>query len=114
MDRTLPAGAALLLDFVRLVKTGKTGRSSYDVMYGHNEDKISRKIYSMSIEKLIAIQPTFSKRFKLSTAGGYQFMRDTLRDQMADLRLRGGQIMDPDLQHPLVYYLAIRRGYNDC
>lgn len=104
MDRTVPAGAALLLDFVRLIETGKTDRSSYDVIFGHNEDKISKKITSMSIDELIGIQPSFTKRFKSSAAGGYQFMRNTLR---------GGQIMDPDLQDRLGYHLAIRRGYND-
>ncbi|MFC7064828.1 hypothetical protein [Brucella rhizosphaerae] len=113
MDRTVPAGAALLLDFVRLIETGKTDRSSYDVIYGHNEGKISKKVTSMSIDELIGIQPTFTKRFKSSAAGGYQFMRNTLRDLKAELRLRGGQIMDPDLQDRLGYHLAIRRGYND-
>jgi len=67
----------------------------------------------MSIDELIAIQSTFTKRFKSSAAGGYQFMRNTLRDQKAELRLRGGQIMDSDLQDRLGYHLAIRRGYND-
>jgi len=39
MDRTVPAGAALLLDFVHVIETGKTDRSSYDVIYRHNDDK---------------------------------------------------------------------------
>ena len=113
MDKTVPAGAALLLDFTRLIETGKTDRSSYDVIYGHNEGKISKKVTSMTIDELIAIQPTFTKRFKSSAAGGYQFMRNTLRNLKTELRLRGTQIMDPDLQDRLGYHLAIRRGYND-
>lgn len=113
MDRTVPTGAALLLDFVRLIETGKTDRSSYDVIYGHNEGKISKKVTSMTIDELISIQPTFTKRFKSSAAGGYQFMRNTLRNLKTELRLRGTQIMEPDLQDRLAYHLAIRRGYND-
>lgn len=113
MDKTVPAGAALLLDFTRLIETGKTDRSSYDVIYGHNEGKISKKVTSMTIDELIAIQPTFTKRFKSSAAGGYQFMRNTLRNLKSELRLRGTQIMDPDLQDRLGYHLAIRRGYNE-
>lgn len=113
MDITVPAGAALLLDFTRLIETGKTDRSSYDVIYGHNEGKISKKVTSMTIDELIAIQPTFTKRFKSSAAGGYQFMRNTLRNLKTELRLRGTQIMDPDLQDRLGYHLAIRRGYNE-
>lgn len=113
MDKTVPAGAALLLDFTRLIETGKTDRSSYDVIYGHNEGKISKKVTSMTIDELIGIQPTFTKRFKSSAAGGYQFMRNTLRNLKSELRLRGTQIMDPDLQDRLGYHLAIRRGYNE-
>ncbi|UGQ22211.1 hypothetical protein [Brucella anthropi] len=113
MDKTVPSGAALLLDFVRLIETGKTDRSSYDVIYGHNEGKISKKVTSMMIDELIGIQPTFTKRFKSSAAGGYQFMRNTLRDLKTELRLRGTQIMEPDLQDRLAYHLAIRRGYYD-
>ena len=74
MDRTVPAGAALLLDFVRVIETGKTDRSSYDVIYGHREGMISKKITSMSIDELIGIQPTLTKRFKSSAAGCFQFM----------------------------------------
>uniref|UniRef100_A0A193SCZ4 Putative transmembrane protein n=1 Tax=biofilter metagenome TaxID=1070537 RepID=A0A193SCZ4_9ZZZZ len=113
MDKTVPSGAALLLDFTRLIETGKTDRSSYDVIYGHNEGKISKKVTSMTVDELIGIQPTLTKRFKSSAAGGYQFMRNTLRDLKVELRLHGSQIMDPDLQDRLAYHLAIRRGYND-
>ncbi len=36
MDRTVPVGAAILLDFVREIEVGGTSRASYDVIYGHN------------------------------------------------------------------------------
>ncbi len=113
MDRTVPAGAAILLDFVRLTETGKTDRSSYDVIYGHNESKLTKKITSMTLDELIAAQPSFTKRFKSSASGGYQFMRNTLQDLKKELRLRGTQIFDTDLQDRLGFHLLIRRGYND-
>lgn len=36
MDRTVPGGAALLLDFIAQTEVGSTGLASYDVIYGHN------------------------------------------------------------------------------
>ncbi|MHC3940235.1 hypothetical protein ACI0FR_01545 [Paenochrobactrum sp. BZR 201-1] len=36
MDKTVPAGAAILLNFIREIEVGRTDRASYDVIYGHN------------------------------------------------------------------------------
>ncbi len=33
MDRTVPVGAALLLDFIRKTEVGREDRASYDVIY---------------------------------------------------------------------------------
>lgn len=33
MDKTVPAGAAILLDFIRKTEVGRTDRASYDVAF---------------------------------------------------------------------------------
>ncbi|OEI84428.1 hypothetical protein GRI33_00970 [Brucella sp. BO3] len=113
MDKTVPAGAALLLDFIRLTETGKADRSSYDVIYGHNEGKLPQPITTMTIGEVIDAQASFTRRFKSSAAGGYQFMRATLQDLSRELGLRGTQIFDPNLQDRLGYHLLKRRGYEE-
>lgn len=113
MDRTVPAGAALLLDFIAQTEVGSTGRASYDVIYGHNQDKLPKPITSMTIGYLIDAQASFTKRFKSSASGRYQFMRATLQGLSKELSLRGSQVFDPDLQDRLGYHLLIRRGYNE-
>ncbi len=45
MDKTVPAGAAILLDYVRVTEVGRTGRASYDVMYGDNTKDSPDKFY---------------------------------------------------------------------
>ncbi|WP_075655082.1 hypothetical protein [Pseudochrobactrum sp. B5] len=113
MDKTVPAGAAILLDFIRKTEVGRTDRASYDVIYGHNQDKLPKPITSMTIGELVDAQASFTKRFKSSASGGYQFMRKTLQDLSRELRLNGRQIFDPDLQDRLGYHLLKRRGYEE-
>lgn len=113
MDKTVPAGAALLLDFIRLTETGKADRSSYDVIYGHNEGKLPQPITTMTIGEVVDAQSSFTRRFKSSASGGYQFMRATLQDLSRELGLRGTQIFDPNLQDELGYHLLKRRGYEE-
>lgn len=113
MDRTVPAGAALLLDFIAQTEVGSTGRASYDVIYGHNQGKLPKPITAMSLGDLVDAQASFTKRFKSSASGRYQFMRATLQDLSRELGLRGTQMFDPDLQDRLGFHLLIRRGYNE-
>ena len=113
MDKTVPAGAAILLDFVRLIEVGRTDRASYDVIYGNNQNKLPKPITSMNIGDLVDAQAGFTKRFKSSASGGYQFMKATLQDLVRELGLRGTQVFDPDLQDRLAYHLLKRRGYED-
>lgn len=65
----------------------------------------------MTIGELVDEQASFTKRFKSSASGGYQFMRKTLQDLSRELRLSGKQMFDPDLQDRLGYHLLKRRGY---
>ena len=113
MDKTVPAGAAILLDFIRKNEVGRTDRASYDVIYGHNQDKLPKPITSMTIGELVDAQASFTKRFKSSASGGYQFMRKTLQDLSRELRLNGRQTFDPDLQDRLGYHLLKRRGFEE-
>ena len=108
MDKTVPAGAALLLDFIGGIEAPR----GYDVIYGNNQDKLPKPITKMTIGELIDAQASFTKRFKSSASGRYQFMRATLQDLSNELGLRGSQIFDADLQDRLGYHLLIRRGYN--
>ena len=113
MDKTVPTGAAILLDFIRKTEVGRVDRASYDVIYGHNQNKLPKPITSMTIGELVDAQADFTRRFKSSASGGYQFMRKTLQDLARELRLSGKQMFDPDLQDRLGYHLLKRRGYED-
>ncbi|MGQ5719926.1 hypothetical protein [Pseudochrobactrum asaccharolyticum] len=113
MDKTVSAGAAILLDFIRKTEVGRTDRASYDVIYGQNQHKLKKQITAMTIGELVDEQASFTKRFKSSASGGYQFMRKTLQDLSRELRLSGKQMFDPDLQDRLGYHLLKRRGYEE-
>lgn len=112
MDKTVPKKAAMLLDFIRKTEVGTTELRGYDIIYGNNQNKLPKPITQMTIDELIAAQPSFTKRFKSSASGGYQFMRATLQGLKTELKLRGSQIFDPDLQDRLGYHLLKRRGYD--
>lgn len=111
MDKTVPAGAAILLDFIRKTEVGRVDRASYDVIYGNNQNKLPKPITSLTIGELVDAQADFTRRFKSSASGGYQFMRATLQDLSRELGLSGKQMFDPDLQDRLGYHLLKRRGY---
>ena len=113
MDKTVPAGAAILLDFIRKTEVGRVDRASYDVIYGQNQNKLPKPITSMTVGEFVDAQADFTKRFKSSASGGYQFMRKTLQDLARELRLSGKQMFDPDLQDRLGYHLLKRRGYEE-
>ncbi|NKE77528.1 glycoside hydrolase family 104 protein [Ochrobactrum sp. MC-1LL] len=108
MDKTVPAGAALLLDFIGDIEAPR----GYDTIYGNNQDKLPKPITKMTLGELIDAQASFTKRFKSSASGRYQFMRATLQDLSKELGLRGTQVFDADLQDRLGYHLLKRRGYD--
>lgn len=109
MDRTVPAGAALLLDFVGGIEAPR----GYDVIYGNNQDKLPKPITQMTIGELVDAQASFTKRFKSSASGRYQLMRATLQGLARELGLRGTQLFDANLQDRLGFHLLKRRGYED-
>jgi muramidase (phage lysozyme) len=112
MDRTVPAPAALLLNFIRSIEVGTDAGAGYDVIYGHNQHRLKKPLTSMTVDEVIAAGPSWTRRWKSSAAGGYQFMNGTLKDLKSELGLRGGQVMDPDLQDRLGFHLLKRRGFD--
>ncbi|CCE96143.1 putative transmembrane protein [Sinorhizobium fredii HH103] len=114
MDKTVPPGAAILLDFVRETEVGTSDRASYDVIYGHNQDKLPQPLTTMTYGEVVDAQKGWSKRFKSSAAGGYQFMRHTLIDLAKGMpSIEQTDRFTPDLQDRLGYRLLVRRGYAD-
>ena len=110
MDKTVPAGAAILLDDIRDTEVGTAGRAGYDVIYANRQDKLSKPVTSMTIAELQAAQAG-NWPAKSTASGGYQFMRATLGGLRKELKLRDSQVFTPDLQDRLGYHLLKRRGY---
>ncbi|WP_322883182.1 hypothetical protein U8C37_08960 [Sinorhizobium medicae] len=112
MDKTVPPGAAILLDFIRETEVGRSDRASYDVIYGHNQGKLPQPLTTMTYGEVVDAQKGWSKRFRSSAAGGYQFMRATLIDLAKQVTsISGKDVFTPDLQDRLAYKLLLRRGY---
>ncbi|MDX0667527.1 hypothetical protein GOD61_32755 [Sinorhizobium medicae] len=112
MDKTVPPGAAILLDFIRETEVGRSDRASYDVIYGHNQGKLPQPLTTMTYGEIVDAQKAWSKRFRSSAAGGYQFMRATLIDLAKQVTtISGKDVFTPDLQDRLAYKLLLRRGY---
>ncbi|WP_336067150.1 hypothetical protein [Nitratireductor rhodophyticola] len=112
MDRTVPAGAALLLAFVYETETSRTPPECYEVIYAHRQDRLPKSLTRMTVDEVIAAQRTWSRRYGSSAAGAPQFIRKTLMGLKEELGLRGSQIFDANLQDRLAYHLLIRRGYH--
>lgn len=109
MDKTVPAGAALLLDFIGGIEAPR----GYNVIYGNNQDKLLKPITHMTIGELVDAQVHFTNRFQSSASGRYQFMRATLQELSRELGLRGTQVFDANLQDRLAFHLLKRRGYEE-
>ncbi|MDR6757850.1 muramidase (phage lysozyme) [Mycoplana sp. BE70] len=113
MDKTVPPGAALLLAFIYQTETSRKAPECYNVIYGHNQDKLPKPLTSMTYDEIVDLQLSWTKRFGSSAAGAAQFMRATLVDlAKANPSLRGDQPFDPDLQDRLAYKLLVRRGFD--
>lgn len=117
MDKTVPAGAAVALAFISRTETDREPPDCYEVIYGHNQRKLSKPITSMTLDEVEANQPVWSKRFGSSASGAYQFMKNTLdapqtlRDIEGEMGLTGKEKFSPDLQDRMAYHLLKRRGY---
>lgn len=113
MDKTVPPGAALLLDFIGNIEAPL----GYDTVYGNNQRKLPKPITSMTLDEVEANQPAWSKRYGSSASGRYQFMKNTLdapqtlRDIEGEMGLTGKEKFTPDLQDRMAFHLLKRRGY---
>src|SRR5688500_18287366 len=116
MDKTVPPGAAKLLDFIGDIETGRKPPEAYEVVYGHNQKKLPKPLTTMTLAEVLAWGPKWATQFGSSACGRYQFMagkNHTLQGLKDELRLGAGQVFDPNLQDRLGYHLLLRRGYAD-
>lgn len=107
MDKNVPAGAALLLDFIASFEAPY----GYGTIYGNNQNKLPAGLTTMRLDDVIAAGPTWTKKYGSSACGRYQFMRATLQGLKTELGLTGMEFFDPNLQDCLGYHLLKRRGY---
>ena len=108
MDKSIPDAAATLLDFIGDIEAPK----GYNTIYGNNQNKLKKPLTSMTIAEVLAAQPGWTKQFRSSAAGRYQFMRNTLQGLVTELKLDVNQKFSADLQDRLAYVLLRRRGYD--
>lgn len=114
MDKTVPPGAAILLDFIRETEVGRSDRASYDVIYANKQGKLKQPLTTMNYGDIVDEQRKWSKNHGSSAAGAYQFMRATLIGLAKEIHsLKGTDIFTPDLQDRLGYHLLKRRGYQE-
>lgn len=120
MDKTVPAGAALLLDFIYRTETGKGPPDCYNVIFANRQSALKKPVTQMTLAEVQEAQKTWATkgwaaRFnsgKASSAtGAPQLMRATLAGLIDELGLRMSQVLDGDLQDRLGYHLLKRRGY---
>jgi muramidase (phage lysozyme) len=115
MDKSIPTGAAILLDFIGSIEAPK----GYTTIYGNNQTKLAKPITSMTLDEVETAQRSWTKRFGSSAAGRYQFMRltldapGTIADIEGEMKLTGREIFSPDLQDRMAFHLLKRRGYLD-
>lgn len=109
----ISAGVRMLLDFIYKTETGKSRPECFEVIYGHNENKLVKPLTQMTLDEVIKAGPSWTKRFKSSAAGAGQFMNATLKDLKNQLGLSGDEVFTGALQDDLAYQLLVRRGYHD-
>lgn len=109
MDKSVPTGAAMLLDFIGGIEAPR----GYTTIYGNNQGKLKTPITSRTLDQLIKAQSDFTRAYGSSASGRYQFMKATLQDLKKSLMLSGSEIFDANLQDRLGFVLLQRRGYFD-
>lgn len=114
MDKSIPAGAAILLEFIYKTETGRDAPECYEVLFGHRQDRLDKPLTKMTIEEVQAGQSKWAKWGKpaSSAAGAAQFMRATLKGLIEELKLRPTQVFNGNLQDRLAYHLLRRRGFD--
>lgn len=122
MDKTIPAGAALLLDFIYRTETDKGPPDCYNVIFANRQSALKKPVTQMTLAEVQEAQKTWAtkawaSRFgstKASSAtGAPQLMRATLAGLIDERGLRMSQVLNGDLQDRLGYHLLKRRGYDE-
>jgi muramidase (phage lysozyme) len=113
MDRSIPPGAALLLEFIYETETSRKPPQCYEVIYANKQGKLPKPLTKMTLDEVISSQRRWSKNHGSSAAGAPQFMRNTLLGLLSELGLAGSQILDGNLQDRLAFHLLKRRGYEE-
>lgn len=109
MDKTVPAFAGRLLDFIG----GIEAPAGYDTIYANAQKRVAAFKARPITKRTIAEWISDGKRGQASSAAGrYQFMQATLKSLMTELGLRGSEVMTPDMQDRLGFHLLKRRGYD--
>lgn len=120
MDKTVPAGAAILLDFIYRTETDKGPPDCYNVIFANRQSAVKKPVTQMTLAEVQDAQKTWAtkawaQRFNSSKAssatGAPQLMRATLAGLIDELGLRMTQVLDGNLQDRLGYHLLKRRGY---
>lgn len=118
MDRSIPAPAAHLLEFIYRTETGREPPECYEVIFGQNQDKLAKPLTEMTFDEVVKDGPSRTRKFGSSAAGAPQFMRDTLdapktmNDLKGQLDIDGDELFSPDLQDRMAFHLLKRRGYD--
>ncbi|MHA7968973.1 hypothetical protein [Rhizobium sp. CAU 1783] len=111
LPTTIPAAAKHLLAFIG----GIEAPQGHDTIYGNNQHKLPRPLTTMTIGEIVDAQKSWTRRFKSSAAGHYQFMRATLqglaKEYSADID--GSTVFTADIQDRLGYALLLRRGFDE-
>jgi hypothetical protein len=107
VNRKVPRGAALLLDFIGDIEAP----SGYGTLYRNCQHLLARPLVEMNLGEVLAAQPEWARQAGSSAAGRYQLIHATLAEMSGKLRLAPGRRFDPDLQDLLGYALLRRRGY---
>ena len=95
----VPAPAKQLLNFIGDIEAPR----GYDTIYGNNQNKLPKPLTSMTFGEIVDAQASWTKRFKSSAAGRYQFMRATLQGLAKEFPsdISGTTRFNPDLQDRL-------------
>lgn len=109
LPTSVPAAAMFLLDFIGDIEAPQ----GYGTIYGNNQRKLPVPLERMTFGDIVDSGKEWTKLFKSSAAGRYQFMRATLQSLAIAYPqdIKGDLRFDRFLQDRLGYALLLRRGF---